>query len=127
MGARGELFTTDVMLENRTYFFNVKENRAGDVFLQVVESKNRDGENFERHAIVVFADDMQKFFRGVEDSLAFIDKARKARPKAAAEKKLEKNAKSGAARKIYRKTEKAPRQESEKTPPKRVRVISKKS
>ena len=43
MGARGELFTTQVYLDNRSYFFNVKENRTGDVFLQIVESKNRDG------------------------------------------------------------------------------------
>ena len=37
MGVRGELFTTQVVLDNRSYFFNVKENRTGDVFLQVVE------------------------------------------------------------------------------------------
>ena len=42
MGIRGELFTTQVPAENRTYFFNVKENRLGDVFLQIVESKNTD-------------------------------------------------------------------------------------
>ena len=35
MGARGELFTTQIYLENRSYFFNVKENRTGDVFLQI--------------------------------------------------------------------------------------------
>ena len=62
MGARGELYTTQVTLDNRSYFFNVKENRNGDIFLQVVESKSRNGEDFDRHAIVVFADDMQKFF-----------------------------------------------------------------
>ncbi|WBP10234.1 DUF3276 family protein, partial [Treponema pallidum] len=53
MGIRGELFTTEVQAENRTYFFNVKENRVGDVFLQVVESKNVDGAGFDRHAVVV--------------------------------------------------------------------------
>ena len=39
MGARGELYTTQIHLDNRSYFFNVKENRTGDVFLQIVESK----------------------------------------------------------------------------------------
>ena len=29
MSIRGELFTTQVLLDNRSYFFNVKENRAG--------------------------------------------------------------------------------------------------
>ena len=79
MGVRGELFTTQVVLDNRSYFFNVKENRTGDVFLQVVESKNKDGDNFDRHAIVVFAEDMQKFFKGLDESLNFIDKDQKDR------------------------------------------------
>ncbi len=81
MGIRGELYTTEVSLDNRTYFFNIKENRTGDVFLQVVESKSTDGEGFDRHAIVVFEDDMQKFLQGLESSLTFIEKNRKARSK----------------------------------------------
>ena len=86
MGARGELFTTQVLLDNRSYFFNVKENRTGDVFLQVVESKSKNGEDFDRHAIVNFADDMQKFFKGMDESLSFIEKDRKERKKKEAEK-----------------------------------------
>lgn len=87
MGVRGELFTTQVILDNRSYFFNVKENRTGDVFLQVVESKNKNGEEFDRHAIVVFEDDAQKFLKGLNESLSFIDKNHKARAKAIAERK----------------------------------------
>lgn len=93
MGMRGELFTTQVFLENRTYFFNVKENRNGDVFLQIVESKSKDGSDFDRHQIAVFAEDMQQFFQGIDKSLAFIEKDRKAKAKAAAEKKAAKEAK----------------------------------
>ncbi|WP_062328530.1 DUF3276 family protein [Treponema endosymbiont of Eucomonympha sp.] len=87
MSVRGELFTTKVILDNRSYFFNVKENRMGDVFLQVVESKSMNGEDFNRRAIVVFADDMKQFFKGLDDSLSFIEKDRKAREKRVAEKK----------------------------------------
>lgn len=90
MGARGELFTTEVYLDNRSYFFNVKENRTGDVFLQIVESKNRDGADPDRHQIAIFAEDMQKFLQGMNSSLAFIEKDRKARAKIRAEKKEEK-------------------------------------
>ncbi|MDR3312181.1 MAG: DUF3276 family protein [Spirochaetaceae bacterium] len=82
MGMRGELYTTKVVLENRAYFFNVKENRTGDVFLQIVESKSRNGEDFERRDIVLFADDMPEFFRGLDDALSFVDKDRKTRTKA---------------------------------------------
>ncbi|MGL4987344.1 MAG: DUF3276 family protein [Treponemataceae bacterium] len=99
MGIRGELFTTQITLDNRSYFFNVKENRAGDVFLQVVESKNKSGEDFDRHAIVVFEEDMQKFFQGLDSSLKFIEKNAKAKQKARAEKKAEKDLKYGEGKK----------------------------
>lgn len=101
MGVRGELFTTQVTLDNRSYFFNVKENRTGDVFLQIVESKSRNGEDFDRHAICIFAEDMQKFFKGLDDSVSFIDKDRKERSKKAAEKKAAKA--SAVGKKVYKK------------------------
>lgn len=101
MGARGELFTTQVLLDNRSYFFNVKENRAGDIFLQVVESKSRNGEDFDRHAIVIFEDDMRKFFKGMDDSLAFIEQEKKQRAKAKAEKKAAKAVTEN--KKVYKK------------------------
>ena len=99
MGARGELYTTQVTLDNRSYFFNVKENRNGDIFLQVVESKSRNGEDFDRHAIVVFADDMQKFFKGLDSSISFIEKEQKERSKAIAERKAARAVASG--KKVY--------------------------
>ena len=102
MGARGELFTTQVTLDNRSYFFNVKENINGDIFLQVVESKSRNGEDFDRHAIVVFADDMQKFFKGLDSSLTFIEKEKKERAKIVADKKSAKAAAYGG-KKVFKK------------------------
>ena len=92
MGIRGELFTTQVTLTNRSYFFNVKENRAGDVFLQIVESKLKEGEDG-RRAIVVFEDDMKNFLSGMDQSLNFIEKERKERAKQRAEKKAAREAK----------------------------------
>ena len=89
MAIRGELFTNQVNLDNRSYYFNVKENRNGDIFLQIVESKIKDGED-DRRAIVVFADDMQKFLSGMDESLKFVDKEKKERAKLRAEKKAEK-------------------------------------
>ncbi|MBQ9539516.1 MAG: DUF3276 family protein [Treponema sp.] len=91
MGIRGELYTTQVQVNNRSYFFNVKENRNGDVFLQVVESKISDGED-DRRAIVIFEDNMKDFLGGLEDSLRFIEKNRKEQAKARAEKKSAKEA-----------------------------------
>ena len=74
MSIRGELYTTEVVLENRSYFFNVKENRSGDIFLQIVESKKGDGADFDRLQISIFQEDMQKVLGGLDSALRFIEK-----------------------------------------------------
>jgi hypothetical protein len=75
MGIRGELFSTVVGLQNRTYFFNVKENRMGDLYLNIVESKNKESGGFDRQSVVLFADDLGEFLKGFEDSLRVLEKA----------------------------------------------------
>ena len=75
MGIRGELFSTKVALQNRTYFFNVKENRLGDLYLNIVESKNRETGGFERQSVILFADDLKEFLFGFEESLKVMEKA----------------------------------------------------
>lgn len=96
MGIRGELYTTEVVLDNRSYFFNVKENRAGDIFLQIVESKKGDGLDFDRHQIAIFAEDMQRVLGGLDTALKVIEKEQRSRQKARAEKRAAKDAKYGA-------------------------------
>ena len=139
MGIRGELFTTQVVLDNRTYFFNVKENRTGDVFLQVVESKKGDGADFSRHQVAIFFFFLQKFLKGLDQSVSFIEKDRKDRAKKAAEKKAAKEAKyaphSSSAetgtRKVYRKKSKTENDEHLYTPQLKktgkVHVVSKRT
>ncbi len=92
MGIRGELFTNQINFDKRSYFFNVKENRNGDVFLQIVESKIEDGQT-ERRDIVVFADNMKEFLSGMDVSLRAIEKIQKERAKIKAEKKAAREAK----------------------------------
>ncbi|MDR1099795.1 MAG: DUF3276 family protein [Treponema sp.] len=75
MGIRGEVFSTRVALQNRTYFFNVKENRMGDLYLNIVESKNRETGGFERQSVVLFADDLPEFLKGFDESLRILEKA----------------------------------------------------
>jgi hypothetical protein len=74
MGLRGELYSTKVILQNRTYFFNVKENRMGDLYLNIVESKNRDSGGFDRQSVILFADDLQEFLKGFDESLRVLEK-----------------------------------------------------
>jgi hypothetical protein len=75
MGVRGELFSSRVILPNRTYFFNVKENRMGDLYLNIVESKNKESGGFDRQSVILFADDLQEFLKGFDESLKVLEKA----------------------------------------------------
>jgi len=74
MGIRGELFSTKMTCEGRTYFFNVKQNRMGDVFLSIVESKPTETEAFDRRSIVIFREDMHSFLKAFQSTLGFMEK-----------------------------------------------------
>ena len=74
MGIRGELFSTRFACDSRTYFFNVKQNRNGDVFLSIVESKPSEGESFDRRSIVIFGEQMDGFLKSFQSALKYIDK-----------------------------------------------------
>lgn len=74
MGIRGEIFSSRADGGKRTYFFNVKENRFGDIFLNIAERRRigEETDRFERRQIVVFKDDLASFVQGLEKALAFI-------------------------------------------------------
>jgi len=92
MGVRGELFSARVRSNNDrcTYFLNVKENRNRDLFLTIVESKKQEnGEEFERHQVVVFEDDLHLFSKGMERVMEFIHDRRDAIPGSEASRRKE--------------------------------------
>ncbi|MCK5201367.1 MAG: DUF3276 family protein [Spirochaetales bacterium] len=72
MGLRGEVFSSRANSEKRTYFFNVKENRHGDLFLNIVESKKHGEEGFERHSVMVFEEDIEEFIESFNKASDFI-------------------------------------------------------
>jgi len=76
MGIRGEVFSSRATSEKRTYFFNVKENRTGDLFLNIVESKKHGDSDFERRSIVVFKEDMDLFMNELGRAVSFIRKGK---------------------------------------------------
>lgn len=125
MGIRGELFTKQIHVENRTYFFNVKENRMGDVFLQIVESKNTDGSGFDRHAIVVFEEEMQTFLQGLNESLEFVEKSRKERLKKQRTIKVRKDSSEQTANERKKPEPARKKNSGAKKPPRKVRIVSK--
>ena len=77
MGQRGELFSSQLRTEEKTYFFNVKENRQGDVFLNIVESKKREvpstsrAVNFDRNSIIIYEESITEFIRGFDGAINF--------------------------------------------------------
>lgn len=77
MGIRGEVFSSKTTVGKRTYFFNVKENRTGDLFLNIVESKKHDVSGFERHSVIVFDEDMDEFLEKFQRAVDFVRKNRK--------------------------------------------------
>ncbi len=74
MGKRGEVFTTKFVSGERTYFFNVKENIYGDLFLNIVESKGTEGgtTRFIRQSIIVYKEDLDGFVQEFQNTLDFI-------------------------------------------------------
>lgn len=73
MGQRGEVFSTKFVANDRTYFFNVKENYKGDMYLNIVESKTTSDEGrFIRQSIFIFPEDLGEFLREFQKSVDFI-------------------------------------------------------
>ncbi|MCL1928154.1 MAG: DUF3276 family protein [Treponema sp.] len=74
MGVRGEIFSTRLILPNRTYFLNIKENRMGNLYLNIVESKNKETGGFERQSVIVFAEDLPAFLGEFDKTLKNLEK-----------------------------------------------------
>lgn len=69
MGARGEIFSTHYLSDRRTFFFNVKENRKGDLFLNIVESRKTPTDGFERSQIMIYEEDIDMFIKELQKSV----------------------------------------------------------
>ncbi len=74
MGLRGEVFSSRAVFDKRTYFFNVKENRHGDLFLNIVESKKHNEDGFERHSLIVFQEDLEEYLEAFNKAVSYIQK-----------------------------------------------------
>lgn len=60
----------------RTYFFDVRETKAGDYYLTITESKKNFSENgeasFEKHKIYLYKEDFKSFSELFNESTNFI-------------------------------------------------------
>ncbi len=71
-----ELYTESVKAGKRTYYFDVKQNRKGDKYITITESKrlatNGDPSAtiaFERHKIFLYKEDFDKFATAFKNAI----------------------------------------------------------
>lgn len=71
-----EIFTKVLKAGRRTYFFDVRETKAGDYYLTITESKksfSEQGEaSFEKHKIYLYKEDFKGFLDLFKESTDFI-------------------------------------------------------
>jgi hypothetical protein len=77
-----EVFSRVIRAGKRTYFFDVKATRAGENYLTITESKRRfdnaQGKFFyEKHKIFLYKEDFEKFLRGLNDVVRFVETGEK--------------------------------------------------
>ena len=73
MGQRGEVFSTKFVTSDRTYFFNVKENYKGDMYLNIVESKGTADEGrYIRQSLLVYPEDLGQFLREMQKAVDYL-------------------------------------------------------
>ncbi len=77
---RDEIYAKAVRAGKRTYFFDVKSTRGGDLYLTITESKKQfstDGKfYFEKHKLFLYKEDFDKFSDGLTEVLDKIEELR---------------------------------------------------
>ncbi|MEM9424027.1 MAG: DUF3276 family protein [Spirochaetota bacterium] len=75
-GYRGEIYTRRFKYNTNSYFFNLKENREGSIYLNIVESRECEGRGFKRHSLLIFAEQRKKFASTCLESLEALAEGR---------------------------------------------------
>ena len=73
-----EIFSKIVRAGRRTYFFDVRETKAGDYYLTITESKkftNEDGSfYYKKHKIFLYKEDFPEFESSLSEMIKYIIK-----------------------------------------------------
>lgn len=74
------LYSQSIKAGKRIYYLDVKRSRKEDLFIAITESKKivtgegADSQvNFEKHKIFLYREDFDKFVRGLQQAMAYID------------------------------------------------------
>ncbi|MCY4217562.1 MAG: DUF3276 family protein [Flavobacteriaceae bacterium] len=73
---RKDVFSRVFRAGRRTYFFDVKETRAGDYYLTITESKKHydqdDQPYYRKHKIYLYKEDFKDFDEALNETMKFI-------------------------------------------------------
>ncbi len=80
---RDEIYSRPVRAGKRTYFFDVKGMKNGEMYITITESKKRFNEEsgkffYEKHKIFLYKEDFEKFAKGLNAVVNFIQTGEKA-------------------------------------------------
>ena len=74
--SRKEVYSTSVKAGSRTYFFDVRENRKGDFFFTICESRKVYDDfgniKYEKSKIYLYQDAFEDFVKGYENVIEYI-------------------------------------------------------
>lgn len=81
--SREEIYSRVIRAGKRTYFFDVKATRSGEQYLTITESKRRFNNDqgkffYEKHKLFLYKEDFEKFTRGLEEVIQFIETGERA-------------------------------------------------
>lgn len=75
---RNEVFSTSIKAGSRTYFFDVRENRKGDLFFTICESRkvydDLGNVKYEKSKIYLYQDAFSDFLNGYDTVIEYIKK-----------------------------------------------------
>ncbi len=71
MHHQNEVFSEKVNVGKKTYFFNVKENTRGELYLVINES-TRSGDAYKRQRVFVFKEALTPFLEGLNKAVDYI-------------------------------------------------------
>ena len=70
MNNKERLHSETILAGSRVFYIDVRQNHKGDKFVTITESKKTD-EGYERHGIMLFEEDFDKFMDGMNRAVQF--------------------------------------------------------
>lgn len=62
-----EIYSNKIVTGSRTYFFDIKQTKKGDYYINISENKKTETGIFERHQVMIFNEDLDEFAKVFEN------------------------------------------------------------